>query len=110
MSTPARPAPVAVDPGPRYFIVGDQGLLATHDGTQDEAEYRAIVLAVNGAGMVHLHDRLTELLPGTSSAAQRALEAIEAGRPCLDADTTSSDLAYWARTVVIPVLERQGLL
>ena len=62
MTTTNRPAPVAVDPGPRYFIVGDRGLLATCDSTQEIAEDRAIVLCVN-FGMVHLHDRLTELLP-----------------------------------------------
>lgn len=57
-----RPAPVATDPGPRFFVVSEtHGLVGVAD-TQGEAESRAFYAAVATARTVHVHDRLTELL------------------------------------------------
>ena len=43
-------------------------------------------------------------------SADELLRLIEAGRPCLDADTADADLAQWARVTIIPALEKAGLL
>ena len=39
-----------------------------------------------------------------------ALRVIASARPCLDSETTDADLAEWARTTIIPELEKAGLL
>lgn len=45
----------------RFYIVSEtRGLVAVAD-TQEDAERRAIVAAVNTARTVYVHDRLTEL-------------------------------------------------
>lgn len=45
----------------RFYVISEtRGLVGTAD-TQEAAEYKAIVTAVNTARTVHVHDRLTEL-------------------------------------------------
>lgn len=83
------------------------------------AGYVGVVDEEEGGIVVHVHesnaDRLVEAFRAFTGeddvdTVPAALRRIEASRPCLDAETTDADLADWCRRVILPELEKAGLL